>query len=100
MSGGTDDKDDGTSTQAPATPKETKQPEDEPRNEAVMQVGDEKVVEKKSSGAYAKRRTFTDWLKFIEQMVDLLLAQLPVFTHSNFVEVQERVSSRGRSAPG
>lgn len=40
----------------------------------------------------AKKRTFEQWKSFIQQQIDIILASLPVFTHSNYVEVQERVS--------
>ncbi len=46
---------------------------------------------KKNSERAGKKRSFADWSVFVDQMNEVILKFLPLFTHSNFVEVQERV---------
>jgi len=44
----------------------------------------------RSAALYAVKRSFAQWLSFVEGMLEVVLGQLPLFTHSNAVEVQER----------
>jgi hypothetical protein len=47
--------------------------------------------EKRSVSAFARKRTFTDWLEFVKGMTEVVNSYLPIFIRSTYVEVQERV---------
>ncbi len=81
--------DDGDETEEAS---DVKKQEKEEEEEDASLLSQEEETGLRKLRVKAKKRTFDAWRSFIQQQMDVIMTQLPVFTHSNYVEVQERVS--------